>query len=429
MNTSEQHIPLNRDPAFWGLNLTQFLGAFNDNLFKQMVMLLAVGPVANLQGIALALFSAPFVLLSGVSGVLADRNSKRTIIVQSKVLEIVAMALGAVAFWFNSLPAMFAVLFLMGAQSAYFGPAKYGILPELFRADDLPRANGSVLMMTFLSIILGVTLAGWLLDAANGQIWLGSVACVGIAILGTYVSTWIRRTPVAQPDLPITPSSFAIPPAVRQELAKHPVLFRTLIATSVFWCVGGIYMAGVNDLGKLQLGLSDSATSLLQGCASIGIGVGCVVAGRLSHGRFDARLVYAGIWGMIVCLVVLATPPGRNGPLLGQTAASIVLVVLGFCAGLFAVPIQVFLQAMAPDDQKGQVIGTMNLLNWIGILLAGGIHFAVARTLAAMNWPPATVFAVGALLLLLMAAFFHPRSQILFTESDVALADAAAANG
>ena len=412
-----------RDPSFLGLNGTQFLGAFNDNLFKQMVLLIAVGMAKenssqNMQGVATFLFGLPFVLFSGVSGVLADRNSKRTIIVQSKVLEIVAMALGAAAFWMQSFPAMLGVLFLMGAQSAYFGPAKYGILPELFRSQDLPRANGSILMMTFLSIILGVSLAGFLLDDRLNNLWMGSLLCVLLAMAGTAISLMIRATPVAQPGLKITWSSLAIPGPMRRELSQNRSLLVVLLATSVFWCVGGIYQQGVNDLGELQLGLKTSQTSLLQAAAAIGIGVGCVVAGRLSEGRFEARLVKGGLWGMLVCLVLLAMPgPLRGNTLLGVYGGGVVLMVLGFCAGCFAVPIQVYLQAKSPTDQKGQVIGTMNLMNWIGIMLAGVIHFGTSRTLAALHLSPNLIFLVGAVLLLGVGLCFHPRSETLPADS------------
>ncbi|MDX1967022.1 MAG: MFS transporter, partial [Planctomycetaceae bacterium] len=293
---SKKLPPLLADGSFWGLMATQFLGAFNDNLFKQLVLFVCVkqaldGQAGNLQGIAMFVFALPFVLLSGVCGVLADRYSKRSIIVVSKVLEIVAMLLGAVAFWTGSLLSLLVVLSLMGAHSAFFGPAKYGVLPELFRPQDLPRANGWMLMTLFLAIILGVALAGFLTVRLAGQLWLASTACIATAILGTLTAVVIRRTPAAHPGLPIHADSFGIPQEARQLLVSQPRFLAVLMATSVFWCVGGIYQQGVNDLGILQLGIDEQKTSLLGACAAIGIAMGCATAGKLSQGRFEARLV------------------------------------------------------------------------------------------------------------------------------------------
>src|SRR5438477_11629137 len=195
--------PLFRDRSFWGMTATQFLGAFNDNLFKQLMLLLAI-PVgaaaarkADEQGIATMIFSLPFVLFSGFAGYLSDRYSKRTMIVACKAAEIGIMLLGLIGFLsYGTLGyrGLLVVLFLMGTHSAFFGPGKYGILPELFRERDLPRANGVILMTTFLAIIFGTASAGILgtLLAERGggvqeptRLWLGSAVCMLIAVMGT----------------------------------------------------------------------------------------------------------------------------------------------------------------------------------------------------------------------------------------------------
>ena len=159
------------DPAFHGITLAQFLGAFNDNLFKQLMLLLAIGAKADAQGRAMMVFSFPFILFSGYAGYLSDRYSKRTVIVLAKLAEIAIMVLGMIGFFqygWTGYAGLLVVLFLMGLHSAFFGPGKYGILPELFRNDDLPRANGLILMTTFLAIILGTASAGLL------EKWLGT---------------------------------------------------------------------------------------------------------------------------------------------------------------------------------------------------------------------------------------------------------------
>lgn len=416
---TDQRPPLMNDRSFWGLLVTQFLGAFNDNLFKQLVLLIAVKRAlgeggSNLQGVAMFAFAAPFVLLSGICGVLADRYSKRTIIVASKGLEIVAMLLGAAAFQTGVLWPLILVLALMGAQSAFFGPAKYGILPELFRAADLPRANGWMLMTTFISIILGVATAGWLMEALGGQLWLASGACVLTAILGTLTSLPIAKTRVAHPGLPIQADALFIPRDVRQLLRAQPEILTVLLVSSVFWSIGGIYQQGVNDLGILQLRIGEKQTGLLGACAAVGIGIGCAVAGKLSRGRFEARLVRIGQWGMLAMLVLLSLPgPLQGGTLVGVRGAGLALVALGASAGMFTVPITVYLQAMTPAAQKGQVIGTMNLCNWIGILASAVLHLGTSQFLAWTKWPPNLIFLVGAALLIPLFLRYHPHSTEL----------------
>jgi acyl-[acyl-carrier-protein]-phospholipid O-acyltransferase/long-chain-fatty-acid--[acyl-carrier-protein] ligase len=228
------------DPSFWGMTVTQFLGAFNDNLFKQIVMFLSVitigaaaiveqvprgaAPQANVasgeapladapaakskvedrQGTADMIFGIPFLLVTGYAGFLADRYGKRSIIIWCKVAEVFIMAAGAVAFYFyvpGNLAFLYIVLFLMGTHSGFFGPAKYGILPEMLRPSDLPRANGFILMTTFLSIILGGVVAGVLKEYFETQLWLASVACISIALVGTISSLWVRRLPAANPGM------------------------------------------------------------------------------------------------------------------------------------------------------------------------------------------------------------------------------------
>ena len=151
----------------------------------------------NLQGVATIVFAIPFILLSGYCGYLSDKISKRTIVVTSKVLEIAVMILGGMAFLSGNIMVMLSVLFFMGAQSALFGPAKYGILPELFPDRELPRVNGAILMTTFLSIILGFAIAGEIKEALNGELWKASYFCVAIAVIGTLTSLLIRKTPSA----------------------------------------------------------------------------------------------------------------------------------------------------------------------------------------------------------------------------------------
>jgi MFS family permease len=423
------HPPLFRDRSFWGMTATQFLGAFNDNLFKQLMLLLAI-PVgaaaarkADEQGLATMIFSLPFVLFSGFAGYLSDRYSKRTMIVLCKVAEIGIMLLGMLgflAYGTTGYRGLLMVLFLMGTHSTFFGPGKYGILPELFREQDLPRANGVILMTTFLAIIFGTASAGFLGDLlydAAGQrvperLWNGSLACIGIAICGTLTSLLVRPVPPAVPHLAFQPSSLLVPPDTRALLIADRPLLVALLVSSMFWLVSGVAMQSVNSLGMTQLGVGERRTSLLTAVIGLGIAAGAVLAGRLSRGKADFRLVTWGGWGMVVGMLVMALSlPAAGGyrHVLGYAGSFPVLVLLGMAAGMFAIPVQVFLQSRPPEDQKGRLIAVMNLTNFIAILLSGAIYMAFDRLIEALHWPRSVLFAFNAMLILPVALFYRPR--------------------
>ncbi|MCL4206932.1 MAG: MFS transporter [Pirellulaceae bacterium] len=426
------HLPqLYGDSAFWSMTATQLFGAFNDNLFKQLMLLLAVpvGAAAvsadDQQWLATVVFSLPFVLFSGYAGFLADRFSKRTIIVLAKVAEIAVMALGVLAFacyGSTGYAGLLVVLFLMGSQSAFFGPSKYGILPEMLRRSDLPRANGLILMTTFLAIIFGTAAAGflgqWLIDENSplvdsaGRLWRGSAICIGIAVVGTYTALGIRRVRPALPDLRFRMAALAIPPETRSVLWSNPSLLAAIAASCTFWLVSGVAIQSVNSLGLVQLELGKQLTSLLTATIGLGIAAGAVAAGRMCRGRADPRVVRIGVWGIVAFLLLLSVslPGGRH--LLGFWGSLPVLTLVGMSAGLFAIPVQVFIQASPPAGQKGRMIAVMNQANFIAITLSGVIYLAFDRWAVAMDWPRSTLFAMIAVLFLPVALMYRLPADV-----------------
>jgi acyl-[acyl-carrier-protein]-phospholipid O-acyltransferase/long-chain-fatty-acid--[acyl-carrier-protein] ligase len=415
---------LYRDPSFLGMAATQFLGAFNDNLFKQLILLLATPSLVesatssadDRQGPAQAVFSAGFLIFSGFAGFLSDRFSKRPIVILSKVAEIVVMLMGLVGFLFYDVigfEGMLVVLFLMGTQSAFFGPSKYGILPEMLRAHDLPRANGIFLMLTFLAIIFGTALAGRLWTITDGQIWWAQMACVVIAGVGTLTSFLVRRLPAAQPNLKHEWSAWGLSRDVRQMLRSDRELLWALAASTMFWMVGGMVLLSVNALGKTQLGLDEAHTSNMAASIGAGIALGCIAGGYLSQGRVRRSLVTAGAVGTVITLGLLSLPGSHNGHWLGYPGSIPVLIAMGAAAGMFVVPVQVLLQSRPPKEQKGRMIGTMNQCQWVGVIAGALLFDASAAVLDAAKGPRCAVFAVTAALMLPVALFYRPRSQTL----------------
>ncbi|AMV19902.1 MFS transporter [Planctomyces sp. SH-PL14] len=459
--SSPPRLSIWKDRAFWGMTVTQFLGALNDNIFKQLVLLLCVDLArqgrTDRQGIATILFALPFILGSGFSGFLADKWSKRSIVVGCKIAEVMIAALGMAAFaGMERIPDSgiwlpIAVLALMGAHSTVFGPAKFGILPELFDDRDLPRVNGVILMTTFLAIILALPLAGSLKMMFEGRVWMASTTCLVVASLGVVTSLMVRRTPVAHPGLQFEPASLFVHPTTWRALVRQRGLLAVVIVLSVFWMTGGIVYPNVtNAVGKIQMGLNDERTGLLAACTGLGILVGCVLAGWLSHSRFNAKLVRIGGWGIVVSLALLAIPgsdvrpvveaagaepvqpPAAVGvvppaeladpplpvvhrqPFLGLAGTAIALVAVGFFAGVFTVPLQVFLQARAPHDQKGRVIGVMNLCNWLGIASAGFLYQLFQWIFVGIFRAPLNLLYLGAAIVILpVLLLYHPQDESL----------------
>jgi len=423
---SHEHLPpLNHDSSFWGMAITQFLGAFNDNLFKQLLLLLATptlaeavaGDAKDRQPEAMIVFSASFLIFSGFAGFLSDRISKRPVIIASKVAEIVAMMLGMIGFLLYGhvgFTGMLVVLFLMGVQSAFFGPAKYGILPETIRPSDLPRANGIFLMLTFLSIIFGTALAGWLLKlVGNEHVWVASLVCVMIAIVGTLTSLLVRPVPPANPRLKPDWQAWLVPPDILRLLMKDKSLLWAILVVSVFWMVGGMVTQAVNAVGKTQLGLNDSTTSLLTASIGLGIAIGCVLGGYLSRNRVNRTVVIVGAFGILVTMVLMSLRGGPHRHLVGYWGSIPTLIAMGTFTGMFIVPIQVALQARPPREQKGRMIATMNQCSWLGIIL-GSVLFAVGlRVFNALGWPQNTMFALTAALMLPVALFYRPSDEQL----------------
>ena len=420
-------------PTFIGFVSTQFLGAFNDNYFKQLVLLACVNEAATTgndrQPVALAAFALPFVLLSGFGGYLSDRFSRQRTIIWCKVAEIAIMALALGVLLIpgisqsTQLMLLIGVLAFMGGQSAVFGPSKYGSLPELFRPEQLLMVNGIVQMTTFLAIIFGVVCAGIALDYLDRSLWPGSTIAVGIAIAGTLTSTLIRRTFAANPNLPLRAENLAMPREVWELLKRRPSLLQAILVATVFWFVGGVAQPAVNTLGRVSMGLSETRASMLTAAIGIGIAAGCILVGLFAS-KAGATWVMRGAWGMIGTLFAIsllgsqATPPENNAgmvimrpthPATENAAINIkpnqlekeglfrtvitatplewalrfCMMMLGVFAGTFVVPVQVYLQQAPPASQKGRVLGVQNLFSWIGILLSavflGVFNFVLAR--------------------------------------------------
>ncbi len=443
--------------AFWSFLGTQFLGAFNDNYFKQMVLLTSVSQLAKSAGngpdrqpMALAAFALPFILLSGLGGFLSDRCSKQRVIVGCKIAEVGIMGIGLLVLLTEGLTAdaqllgLIGVLLLMGAHSAIFAPSKYGVLPELFRDEQLRPVNGAVQMTTFLAIIFGTAGAGIALEQMGNSMWIGSMIAIGIAAVGTLSSLFIPSTSAADPALKLKLENLFLPREIVALIKKNPDLLLAILVSAVFWFLGGVTQMAVNTLGKATLQLSDTRTSLMVSGIGFGIMAGCIIAGFLGKGTSGRRWVMAGAWCLFQSLMLigylgsgLAGTAGNAGLTGGSIADSLLhadrlewmlrlsMVLLGISAGMFVVPVQVFLQQAPPAEFKGRLLGVQNLVTWIGILLSALFVWVSGLVLRAvggaggdvrLQW---IVFVLLAVMLLPVCIFYRlPQSAVLTSSEE-----------
>ncbi|HVO93194.1 MAG TPA: acyl-[ACP]--phospholipid O-acyltransferase, partial [Terriglobales bacterium] len=362
-----------KQTGFLAFFCTQFLGAFNDNFLKIIVSFVALNLATSASSsyveLIAFLFILPSALFSGYAGHLADVYSKRTILVAVKVFEIFIMVLAVAAFFTGHIQSMLAIVFLMGLHAAFFSPAKYGILPEMLPDKDLSRGNGLLEMSTFMAIILGTSLGGALFAAWKHNLPLIGVIMIALAVLGTLTSLGIPQVRASGAAKLFRVNPFGEIFAGLSRLRDERTLWLTVIGISYFWFLGALVQINILFFGKELLQLDEFHIGLLGTFLAIGIGAGSLAAGRLSGDHIELGLVPLGSLAIGVCLglVALAAP---SYPL---TASA--LVLLGFSAGLFAVPLNAVLQQRAGREEKGLLIATNNFMNTIGIFCAAAIHW------------------------------------------------------
>ena len=413
------------------MTVSQFLGAFNDNAFKQVVLLLATavstGGAAEwvmqhpLGGGALAtwispqaipplLFALPFVLFGPATGSMADRYSKTTIIRVANLLEVVVMIAAAIAFWFEDYGLLLVTVFLMGAQSALFGPSKYGVIKELVGKRDLAPANALIQSSTMIAVLCGVFVGGMLADEWAEHLWVTGLFYIAFALAGWLVSLLIEQRPAADPQrrIRLNPVTEVISHWRDTEGQRYLVL--AIIASSFFYLMAATYLIVLPTYGK-WMGLSNTAASQLSAMPGIGIVIGAILAGRISGGRIEGGLVPLGLFGMAACLLATAFAP-TSIPFV-----STCFVGMGVSSGLFTIPIRCLIQSLPREEKRGAVQGLAEVMDFIGILAAPAMFSLWDRGLA---FTPPTMFVVGgvmialfALLSLLFAGEFFVRLVLL----------------
>ncbi|MFN0056314.1 MAG: acyl-[ACP]--phospholipid O-acyltransferase [Planctomycetales bacterium] len=396
--------------SFLCLAATQLLGAFNDNMFRWLAVPVAKqlmggderAEVASLS-YGIFWFTLPYLLLPTHSGWLADRFSKRTVIVACKFAEIVIMGLGVLAILAQSTVLLFGSVFLMGAQAALFGPAKFGSLPELLRSDRLSAGNGVMAMVTVVASALG-TVAGlqlYVVTSPDGthELWISALALMGVATAGWLASLGIRPLRAARPEFPFPVNPVRETLVQLKALGESRPLLRTALGIAFFWTLATLTQANIKVFGETVLHLSEGDLGPLMLALVIGIGIGSMLAGIWSGGRVELGLVPLGAIGIVLASLALflAGGLGKSGGAESLQQAffwtCVCLVFLGASAGLFNVPLETFLQHRSPVERRGSMLAASNFVSFAGILSTSGLLYVMQQQLHLT--PRQTFLAMG----------------------------------
>lgn len=413
--TDQQVLPDERPTAasgnFFAMASSYFMGVVNDNFFKQACMVLALamsmqatqdgkGALAqylgNLQNVATVIYTLPFILFAAYAGFLADRYSKRRIVIAAKLLELFAMLLGAGALLAGNWNLLLAMIFIMGLQATIFSPALNGTIPEVFPAHYVPRANAYMKVVSTAAILIGVAAGSGVMGLKSvvvagvplGQVLVAGLA-VAVAVVGLVVSLGVPRRPAADPMAPFPVWG---PLSTLRELARmvrDPLLAITIAIDTYVWFLGALLVLLINNLGIRQMRFGEGLTGVLVVAELVGIAVGGLIAGRASATIRWYRMIAPAAIGMGLALMGIVSVPYLAES--WQLPAMVFLLAgAGVGGGILLIPLESFIQIRPPAQRKGTIIAAANLAAFTGILLSG----AQSRAFDLADSPPTVSLAV-----------------------------------
>ena len=382
-------------PFFW----TQFLGAFNDNLFKFAFTVMVTFHASADSGLNPALvvnliaglFILPFLLFSATCGQIADKYDKRSIAIFVKTLEVGIMVLAAYGFIAKNVPVLLGCTFLMGLHSTIFGPVKYAFLPQALNERELTGGNAMVEMGTFVAILVGNLLGGVLIGLPEEGPKIAAFGCIAVALLGRGISHFIQKAPPLVPDLAVRWNPVGETFRNLKLAAENVVVFRGLMGVSWLWFFGASFLTQLPNFAKDVLGGSEAVASLLLVVFSVGIGIGSLLCESLSRRHVELGLVPIGAFGMTAFAVDLyfASRGFAHGPvalsagqLLRHPGAPRVLGDLGLLsafAGLFSVPLYALVQSRSAPTHRARIFAASNILGALFMIASAALSVALLK--------------------------------------------------
>ena len=372
------------------LFITQFFGAFNDNLFKAALSVMFVyGGIVAAESAdfavnaAAGLFVLPFFLFSATAGQIADKYEKSRLIRRIKVFEIAVAVLAGLSLYLQNAAAMLAVLFLFGVQSTFFGPLKFSILPQHLHETELVGGNGLVEMGTFVAILLG-TLVGSLIGGGTGLSLGLFVLVASVAVAGYLASRHIPEAPANDPDQPIGWNPITETLRLMRLARLQRSVFLSILGISWFWLLGGVYLAQIPNLARVHLAGGPTVVTLILTVFTVAVALGSLACEQLSRRRIEIGLVPFGALGLSIAGIdayfAIEAIEGEGlrtaGAFLaggGSVRLLVDLLLLGLFGGLFVVPLQALIQHRTPEERRARIIAAANVLNSLFMVVGAGL--------------------------------------------------------
>lgn len=384
--------------SFLGLLGAHGLGTVNDNLFRWLAIgvgktLVSKEQVALVLSGGMACFVLPYLLLAAPAGYLADRFSKRQVIVWCKVAEVVLVVAGGVALWQGSLWGLGVVLALLGCQSALYSPAKLGSIPEMVGADRISAANGAMGLVTVAGTVaggaIGNLMADWIVTWGAAWTWAAIAVMLLAAGAGCVAALGVRTPPAANESLAFPWNGVAQTWRELRLLASSTPLFRAALGIAFFWSVGALAQMNIDQFG-MEGGLLQRQVTPLLVALVLGLGLGSVLAGYWSGGRVELGIVPLGALGIAVSAILLSLCSGSlaaaNHEVTDRFAwACVLLFVLGVGAGLFNVPLDSFLQHRSPPESRGAILAATNCMTFGGMLVSAGVYYLLRAPVGGLD--------------------------------------------
>ncbi|NNM60526.1 MAG: acyl-[ACP]--phospholipid O-acyltransferase [Legionellales bacterium] len=389
MKTTE--IDLLKTKRFLPLFITQFFGAFNDNVFKNALVILITYRLASLAGVnpqilvilAAGIFILPFFLFSATAGQLADKYEKSRIISIIKFIEILLMILVTVGFYFQSISLLMFCLFLLGTHSTFFGPLKYAILPDQLKENELIAGNGLIEAGTFIAILLGTLTGGLFVLQPHGESII-SLLVLGIAIAGWGASLFIPKTSNFNHELKVQYNIIKETNRLIQYSRTQWDIFLSILGISWFWLVGSVFLSELPVFAKNILHTSESVVTFFLTLFSIGLAIGSLLCNKLLKGKVHATYVPLGALGITLFTIDLYFAANHISMPLTEPLISfkhflmtftgwritVDLLLVAICGGIYTVPLYAILQQRSEKAHRARVIASNNVINALFMVIA-----------------------------------------------------------
>ena len=422
-NPSNNQFHLLKENRFLPFFLTQFFGAFNDNVFKNALFILIAFQSSyagstnstSIINLAAILFILPYLIFSALSGQIADRFEKSFLIRRIKLAEICIMLIAAYGFYSQNIPILLFTLFLMGTQSSLFGPIKYSIIPQHLKKEELVGGNALVESATFSAILLGTMLGGILIGISAGAKFIIPCTVILLAITGYLCSARIPLAPAVDSSLKIRWNLISETFSNLSALRKNRTVFNSVLGVSWFWFLGSTYITQLPNYTRLSLAANEHVVTFFLALFCIGIAAGSLVCERLSNRTIELGLVPIGSIGLTLfgADLFFATNAVQNTSeligikefIINQSNWRLILdfFLLGLFGGIYIVPLYALIQSRSNPKRRSRIIAGNNILNALFIILAG--LYAILLTQAGLTIPQ--LFLVAAILNAVIALYIY----------------------